>query len=66
MGHPWLRARGVCRALWPFALLLLSIVIFRFVNPPITTVMLADRLSGTTLHRQWVPLEDISPNCRSP
>ncbi|MGH6735187.1 MAG: monofunctional biosynthetic peptidoglycan transglycosylase [Methyloceanibacter sp.] len=44
--------------------LLLSIPIFRFVNPPITTVMLVDKLRGATLKRQWVPLEDISPHLR--
>jgi monofunctional glycosyltransferase len=60
-GHPWLR-RAARVVLWGLALLLLSIVLFRFVNPPITTVMLADKLRGTTLYRQWVPLEDISPN----
>ncbi len=43
---------------------LASILLFRFVNPPITAVMLADKLSGATLKRQWVPLEDISPNLR--
>ncbi len=61
IGHPWLLGAALV-VLWGLALLLLSIVVFRFVNPPITTVMLADRLSGTTLHRQWVPIEDISPN----
>ena len=40
--------------------LVLSVVVFRFVNPPITTVMLIDKLRGTTLRRDWVPLEDIS------
>ena len=60
MGH-WLR-RAALAILLGFALLLLSIVAFRFVKPPITTVMLADKLRGMTLHRQWVPLEHISPN----
>jgi monofunctional biosynthetic peptidoglycan transglycosylase len=39
-----------------------SIVLFRFVNPPITATMIVDKLRGGTLHRQWVPLEKISPN----
>lgn len=57
--HPWLRlaARVVLLAL---AGLLLSIVVFRFVNPPITPVMLADKLTGTTLEQRWVPLTSIS------
>ncbi len=61
MGHPWLR-RAALAVLAGLALLLLSIIVYRFVDPPITTVMLADKLRGTTLHQQWVPLEDISPN----
>jgi len=44
--------------------LLLSIVAFRFVNPPITPVMAVAKLKGATLKRQWVPLEKISPNLR--
>jgi monofunctional biosynthetic peptidoglycan transglycosylase len=43
---------------------LMSIVLYRFVNPPITTVMLAEKLDGETLKRKWVPLKDISPNLR--
>ena len=41
--------------------LLLSIVVFRFVNPPITTVMIVEKLKGHTLRREWVPLDRISP-----
>ncbi len=58
--HPWLRRIArflVCIA----AIVLLSIVVFRFVNPPITPVMLVEKLKGNTLRRDWVTLEDISP-----
>ncbi|HLO23754.1 MAG TPA: monofunctional biosynthetic peptidoglycan transglycosylase [Methyloceanibacter sp.] len=58
--HSWLK-RAALLVLLLLGALLLSILLFRFVNPPITTVMLADKLTGTTLHRQWVPLEDMSP-----
>jgi monofunctional glycosyltransferase len=58
---PW--PRRVARiVLAVFALLLLSIVAFRFVNPPFTPVMVVEKLKGNTLRREWVPLEDISPN----
>ncbi len=61
--HPWLR--GVALVLLILAgALLLSIVVFRFVNPPITPVMAVDKLKGATLRHQWVPLEKISPNLR--
>ncbi len=57
--HPWRRRIG--RYLVVLAgVILLSIVAFRFVNPPITPVMLVEKLKGNTLRRDWAPLEDIS------
>jgi monofunctional biosynthetic peptidoglycan transglycosylase len=60
------RQKWIRRAGWALlilmAALLVSIIAFRFVNPPITPVMIAEKLRGTTLQRQWVPLEDMSPN----
>jgi len=61
--HPWLRRVALALLILAGAVLL-SIVVFRFVNPPITTVMVVERLSGATLKRQWVPLEKISRNLR--
>lgn len=58
--HSWLK-RAALLVLLLLGALLFSILLFRFVNPPVTTVMLADKLTGTTLHRKWVPLEDMSP-----
>ncbi|HEX2448579.1 MAG TPA: monofunctional biosynthetic peptidoglycan transglycosylase [Methyloceanibacter sp.] len=58
--HPWLR-RVARVLLFLAAIVLLSIVVFRFVNPPATPVMLVERLTGHTLRHDWVPLEDISP-----
>lgn len=66
------RRRRRARRAWPrtLALLLLAIVLapvvlivlFRFVNPPITAVMLAERLRGTPLEHQWVPISEMSAN----
>ena len=61
--HPWLK-RIALAALILFGLVLGSIVLFRFVNPPITSVMIVEKLRGETLKRRWVPLEKISPNLR--
>lgn len=61
--RPWIR-RIALALLILFGAVLASIVLFRFVNPPITTVMIAEKLSGETLKRRWVPLEKISPNLR--
>jgi monofunctional biosynthetic peptidoglycan transglycosylase len=57
--HPWLR-RALRVLLVIAAAILLSIVTFRFINPPITPVMLAEKLRGHTLRREWVPLKDMS------
>jgi monofunctional glycosyltransferase len=57
--HPWLR-RAALLVLLLAAGLVLSVVVFRFVNPPITPVMLAVKLGGTPLEQHWVPLGGIS------
>ena len=57
--HPWFR-RAARIVLGVMAVLLLSIVAYRFVNPPVTPVMLVEKLKGHTLRRDWVPLDDIS------
>jgi monofunctional biosynthetic peptidoglycan transglycosylase len=57
--HPWLR-RVARFLLFVAAIVLLSIVVFRFVNPPATPVMLVEKLKGNTLRRDWIPLDDMS------
>ena len=56
----WLR-RAVIFASAVFAGLLLAIVAFRFVNAPVTPVMIADKLSGKVPARNWVTVTNISP-----
>lgn len=59
--HLWLK--GAARFLiFLAAAILLSIVIFRFVNPPTTTVMALSQLRGASVQQQWVPLDRISPD----
>lgn len=38
------------------------VVLFRFVPPPFTPLMVERWLAGGSLTRRWVPLADISPN----
>ncbi|MGI9404122.1 MAG: monofunctional biosynthetic peptidoglycan transglycosylase [Hyphomicrobium sp.] len=45
-----------------FSVVLLLIVVYRFVNPPFSNLMLVERLGGTRVTQKWVPLEAISPN----
>ena len=58
--HPW-RRRAARFLLYLAAAILLSIVAFRFIDPPTTTVMVVEKLKGATFRpREWVRLEDIS------
>jgi monofunctional glycosyltransferase len=38
------------------------IVLYRWVDPPASTLMLGQRLGGTPVVQRWVPLTRISPN----
>ncbi|MGH6792923.1 MAG: monofunctional biosynthetic peptidoglycan transglycosylase [Methyloceanibacter sp.] len=58
---PWLR--HLARLfLFVIVALVVSIVLFRFVNPPITSVIALNKLKGTTVRQHWVPLKDMSRN----
>ncbi len=48
----------VILALVPFGLTL----VYRFVPPPTSTLMLAQRLSGQSVDQRWMPLSGISPH----
>jgi monofunctional biosynthetic peptidoglycan transglycosylase len=52
-------------ALCAFALLVLvagALLLFRFVDPPASSLMLRQRLAGVPIVHRWVPLEQISPH----
>ncbi|MCH9765567.1 MAG: monofunctional biosynthetic peptidoglycan transglycosylase [Alphaproteobacteria bacterium] len=48
-------------AAWFVAVTVLT-VIYRFVNPPASNLMLYHYLVGREVHQSWVPLEKISPH----
>ncbi len=59
--------RGIARRLIRIAVILmlvplLLLPLYRYVDPPLTSVMLWKRLGGASIVRQWVDLDDISPN----
>ena len=58
--HPWLRRTFRLISVIA-AVIVLSIIAFRFINPPITPVMAVEKLKGNTLRHQWLPLKDMSP-----
>jgi monofunctional biosynthetic peptidoglycan transglycosylase len=41
---------------------LVLIVLYRWVDPPTSTLMLAQRLGGTSIEQQWLPLARMSPH----
>jgi len=44
------------------ALVLALATLYRWVDPPMSTLMLGQRLAGMPVNQRWVPLERISPN----
>ncbi len=45
-----------------FVAVLMLIAIYRFVDPPFSMLMAQRFLTGTSIDKQWVPIENISPN----
>jgi monofunctional biosynthetic peptidoglycan transglycosylase len=56
-----LRGAGVVAA-GLVATVLLLVLAYRWVDPPISALMLGQSLAGTPIEREWVPLRRISPN----
>lgn len=52
---------GLRALLVVLALPVLLIALYRFVPPPISALMVIRSIEGAPLHRDWVPLERISP-----
>lgn len=59
--QPWLR-RIALFVLVLVGAMLLSIAVYRFLNPPLTAVQAVTLLKGGKVRQQWVPLERMSPN----
>jgi monofunctional biosynthetic peptidoglycan transglycosylase len=43
-------------------LIMALLVLYRWVDPPASTLMLGQRLAGTPISQRWVPIERMSPN----
>ena len=59
--HSILKAIGKIIAATLVAVLAI-ILLYRFVNPPYSSLMVANALAGRTLQHRWVPLDKISPH----
>lgn len=58
------RAAKLCAIVfcgWFIAIVVL-IGVYRFVNPPFSTLMAMQWLTGTQIKQEWEPISDISPN----
>ncbi|MBL8564272.1 MAG: monofunctional biosynthetic peptidoglycan transglycosylase [Hyphomicrobiaceae bacterium] len=55
------RYAAIAVAVW-FATTVAAIVLFRFVDPPGSMLMLFQRVGGTPITQRWTPIERISPN----
>lgn len=45
-----------------FAIVFVLILLYRFLNPPASSLMVVQALTGTDVQQQWVPLSEISPS----
>jgi monofunctional biosynthetic peptidoglycan transglycosylase len=45
-----------------FAVALLLIAVFRFINPPVSALMVLKFIGGTQVDQAWEPIDRISPN----
>jgi monofunctional biosynthetic peptidoglycan transglycosylase len=52
---------GIVAGAW-FCVVLFLILIYRFVNPPFSTLMAVQWVGGTSIEQQWVPLNQMSPH----
>jgi len=45
-----------------FGVILFLILLYRLINPPTTTLIAYQWMTGTKIQQEWVPIEDISSN----
>ena len=45
-----------------FVLSIALTAVYRWINPPITLLMISRALNGADINKKWVPLDEISPN----
>jgi monofunctional glycosyltransferase len=63
----WITVRGLVRTLALVVVLAIiatlgQVLAYRWITPPTSTLMLAQQVTGTTISRDWRPLDRISPN----
>lgn len=55
------RLAALVAAAW-LALVVALIFVYRFIDPPFSSLMVQQQLGGGSIIRSWVPLEAVSPN----
>ena len=63
MSYAGIAVRGVAYCLAAYlALIVVLVFVYRFVDPPASTLMLWRWVGGAPINQTWVPIEKISPN----
>ncbi len=59
----WRRVRRPLRrvAVWSVSILILSVLVFRVINPPTTFTILSEKARLGEVDREWVPIEEVAP-----
>ncbi|MDV4144578.1 MULTISPECIES: monofunctional biosynthetic peptidoglycan transglycosylase [Shimia] len=59
----WGRVRRPLRqiALWSVSILILSVLVFRIINPPTTITILSEKARLGEVDREWVAIEEVAP-----
>jgi monofunctional glycosyltransferase len=58
-----LALRVVARVLAVLIVIVVALVVaYRWINPPLSTLMLGQSIAGTAIERTWVPLDRVSPH----
>lgn len=58
---PWVRRTLVAAFIGLFCVPVVIIMVYRFVPPPFTPLMIGTVIEDGVIHQNWVPLEQISP-----
>ena len=59
----WRRVRRPLRriAVWAVSVLILSVLVFRIINPPTTFTILSEKARLGEVDREWVAIEEVAP-----
>ncbi len=63
--HSWMSRLfrlAIKTILWFFVLSAAWVFIYRYINPPVTLLMIGNSFEGRSITKEWVPLDDMLPD----